>query len=161
MLPLARLGLEGRYRLRREERRSGGLRGLHLEVDRLEQEPRHRPWGGLRRTITDANLDPQLRERVMAVFSLLAEAEGRVHGHSPDQVHFHEVGAIDALVDVVGVCAALKHLGIERLICAAPPAGHGTVLTAHGILPLPAPAVLEIARLRGHPPGLQRGLPLR
>lgn len=157
--PLARLGLEGRYRLTTEERRSGGLRGLHLEVDPLENEPRHRPWGDLRQRIANADLDPHLRERVMAVFSLLAEAEGRVHGHSPDQVHFHEVGAIDALVDIVGVCAGLRHLGIERLICAVPPAGHGTVETAHGMLPLPAPAVLEIALLRGIPLASSEGFP--
>ena len=157
--PLSQLDLAGRYRLGREERRSGGLRGLHLTVESLEKEPHHRPWGQLRRTIADSNLDPGLRERVMAVFSLLAEAEGRVHGHSPDQVHFHEVGGIDALVDVVGVCAALMHLNIQQLICAAPPAGHGTVLTAHGILPLPAPAVLEMARLRGIPLASSEGFP--
>jgi uncharacterized protein (TIGR00299 family) protein len=101
--------------------------------------------------LQQAPLDPLLRERVLAVFGLLAEAEAAVHGHSPERVHFHEVGAIDALVDVVGVCAALLHLQVEQLICAPPPAGHGTVHTAHGLLPLPAPAVLEIARLRGVP----------
>lgn len=157
--PLIQLNLEGQYRLKWEERRSGGLRGLHLCVENLEQEPHHRPWGELRQTLADAHLDPKLKTKVMAVFSLLAEAEGRVHGHSPDHVHFHEVGGMDALVDVVGVCAALKHLGIDQLICAAPPAGHGTVQTAHGILPLPVPAVLEMARLRGIPLASSEGFP--
>jgi uncharacterized protein (DUF111 family) len=64
-------------------------------------------------------------------------------------VHFHEVGAVDALVDVVGVCAGLLHFGVTKLICSPPPGGHGSVATAHGSLPLPAPAVLEIARQRG------------
>ena len=88
---------------------------------------------------------------MLAVFGLLAEAEAAVHGTGADQVHFHEVGAVDALVDVVGVCAGLLHFGVERLVCGVPPGGHGSVLTAHGRLPLPAPAVLEIARRRGIP----------
>ena len=149
--PLESLGLAGRYRLVVEERRSGGLRGLHLAVESLEQEPPHRAWGELRRLITAAPLDPALRQRVLAVFTLLAEAEAAVHGQPVEQVHFHEVGALDALVDVVGVCAALLHLGVEELICTPPPAGHGSVATAHGLLPLPAPAVLEIARVRAMP----------
>jgi uncharacterized protein (TIGR00299 family) protein len=144
--PLAALGLEGRYRLALSEGRSGGLRGLRLAVESLEEEPPHRPWGPLRQRLSGAPLAPELRERVLAVFGLLAEAEATVHGHAPEQVHFHEVGALDALVDIVGVCAGLLHFGIERLICGVPPAGHGLVVTAHGPLPLPAPAVLEIAR---------------
>jgi uncharacterized protein (TIGR00299 family) protein len=96
---------------------------------------------------------------VLGVFSLLAEAEGVVHGQPPEAVHFHEVGAIDALVDVVGVCAALLHLGVDQLVCTAPPAGHGSVSTAHGLLPLPAPAVLEIARARGIPLASAAGFP--
>jgi uncharacterized protein (TIGR00299 family) protein len=144
--PLAALGLEGRYRLALSEGRSGGLRGLRLSVESLEEEPPHRPWGPLRQRLSGAPLAPELRERVLAVFGLLAEAEATVHGHAPEQVHFHEVGALDALVDIVGVCAGLLHFGIERLICGVPPAGHGLVVTAHGPLPLPAPAVLEIAR---------------
>lgn len=144
--PLAALGLEGRYRLTLEERHSGGLRGAHLSVQPLEPQPHHRPWGPLRQQILQAPWPPALRERVLAVFERLAAAEAAVHGHAPEVVEFHEVGAIDALVDVVGVCAGLLHLEVERLVCAIPPAGHGRVTTAHGSLPLPAPAVLELAR---------------
>jgi uncharacterized protein (TIGR00299 family) protein len=149
--PLAALGLAGAYRIECDEARSGGLRGLRLRVECLEPQPSHRRWGELRQQIVAAALAEPLRQRVLAVFSLLAEAEAAVHGHAPEQVHFHEVGAIDALVDIVGVCAGLLHFGIEPLICAVPPAGRGTVATAHGRLPLPAPAVLEIARRRAIP----------
>ena len=149
--PLAALELTGRYRLQLQERRSGGLRGLHLEVEPLESEPSHRHWGELRQRIAAAPLEPALREQVLAVFGLLAEAEASVHGHAPEEVHFHEVGAIDALVDVVGVCAGLRHFGVQQLVCGVPPAGHGSVQTAHGCLPLPAPAVLELARRRAVP----------
>jgi uncharacterized protein (TIGR00299 family) protein len=157
--PLAALGLEGRYRIRIEEGQSGGLRGRRLRVESLEEEPHHRPWGGLRERLVAAPLAPALRERVLSVFTLLAEAEATVHGHPPEQVHFHEVGALDALVDIVGVCAGLLHLGVGQLVCAVPPAGHGTVATAHGRLPLPAPAVLEIARRRSLPLGACGGFP--
>ncbi len=157
--PLAALGLEGRYRLRIEERRSGGLRGLHLDVEALEAQPHHRPWGALRQQIQVAPLAPALRQKVLAVFGLLAEAEATVHGHSAEAVAFHEVGAVDALVDIVGVCAGLLHLGVDPLVCGVPPAGHGSVTTAHGALPLPAPAVLEIARSRGLPLASSEGFP--
>jgi uncharacterized protein (TIGR00299 family) protein len=157
--PLAALGLEGAYRLRIEERRSAGLRGLHLEVEVLERQPVHRPWFDLRQRIQAAPLAPDLQRRVLEVFTLLAEAEAAVHGHPPEAVEFHEVGAIDALVDIVGVCAGLFHCGVERLVCGVPPAGHGSVASAHGALPLPAPAVLEIARSRSVPLASSQGFP--
>ncbi|MDM7938304.1 MAG: nickel pincer cofactor biosynthesis protein LarC [Cyanobium sp. CZS 48M] len=157
--PLAQLGLEGRYRLQHGEARSGGLRGRRLTVETLEPDPPHRSWGSLRQLISGSALEPPLRQRVLAVFGLLAEAEGAVHGQPPEQVHFHEVGALDALVDVVGVCAGLLHLQVEHLICAPPPAGHGSVSTAHGRLPLPAPAVLELARRRSIPLASAEGFP--
>ena len=147
--PLAALGLAQAYRLVVDERKSAGLRGLHLEVELLEVSPPHRHWGDLRQQILAAPLDGALQAKVLEVFSLLAEAEAVVHGVTPEQVHFHEVGAVDALVDVVGVCAGLLHFGVSELICSPPPGGHGAVATAHGPLPLPAPAVLEIARQRG------------
>ena len=157
--PLAALGLQGAYRLRLEERRSGGLRGQHLEVELLEASPPHRLWRELRQHLAAAPLEPQLQARVLAVFERLAQAEGAVHGHGAEQVHFHEVGAVDALVDVVGVCAGLLHFGVEQLVCTPPPAGHGQVRTAHGLLPLPAPAVLELARGRAIPLASSEGYP--
>ena len=157
--PLAALGLAGRYRLELEQRRSAGLRGLHLQVHSLEVQPPHRHWQELEQLLLQAPLAEPLRRRVLAVFALLAEAEAAVHGVPAGRVHFHEVGAIDALVDVVGVCAGLLHLGLDSLICTPPPAGHGQVLTAHGSLPLPAPAVLEIARRHSIPLAGAEGFP--
>ena len=144
--PLQALGLAGLYRLDLQQSRSGGLRGLRLRVESLEPQPPHRHWRDLQRLLNEAPLEASLRTRVLAVFGLLADAEAAVHGHAPEAVHFHEVGALDALVDIVGVCAGLLHFEVERLICTVPPAGHGSVVTAHGRLPLPAPAVL----LSGH-----------
>ena len=144
--PLTALGLEGSYRLVVEERTNGGMRGLQLDVEPVAPTGGHRHWRDLRRQISEAPLEERLKQRVLAVFAALAEAEATVHGSDPDQVHFHEVGAIDSLVDVVGVCAAITALDPDRLLCLAPPAGRGTVQTEHGRLPVPVPAVLELAR---------------
>ncbi|MBV2351906.1 nickel pincer cofactor biosynthesis protein LarC [Synechococcus sp. HK05] len=157
--PLSALGLAEAYRFELQEARSGGLRGLQLQVALTEPSPPHRHWGALRTQLAAAPLEPQLQQRVLAVFSQLANAEAAVHGTGADQVHFHEVGAVDALVDVVGVCAGLQHFGITELICTPPPAGHGRVSTAHGWLPLPAPAVLELARARQLPLASSEGFP--
>ncbi len=147
--PLKRLGLEGAYVLHVSEARSGGLRGLRLRVEELEADPPHRHWCDLRQQIVAADLQPSLSEKVLAVFSTLAEAEASVHGMASDQVHFHEVGAIDSLVDVVGVCAAFDHLQPHSVRCLPPPSGRGTISTAHGVLPVPAPAVLALAQRHG------------
>jgi len=144
--PLAVLGLEQVYALTVSEDRSAGLRGLRLSVEGLELEPPHRLWHDIRALIMAADWSEPLRARVLTVFKALAEAEAAVHGHPIDEVHFHEVGMIDALVDVVGVCAAVEHLAPEQIVCAVPPAGRGKTATAHGFLPVPVPAVLELAR---------------
>ena len=144
--PLAVLGLEQVYALTVAEDRSAGLRGLRLSVEGLELEPPHRLWHDIRALIMAADWSEPLRARVLTVFKALAEAEAAVHGHPIDEVHFHEVGMIDALVDVVGVCAAVEHLAPEQIVCAVPPAGRGKTATAHGFLPVPVPAVLELAR---------------
>ena len=157
--PLADLGLAGFYQLRIEERRSAGLRGLSITVTALEPDPPHRQWADIRHRIEAATLDHALQQRVLAVFEALAEAEAAVHGTSPDSVHFHEVGAMDALVDVVGVCAAMEHLAPLQITCTAPPAGHGSVTSAHGRLPVPVPAVLELARCHQIPLRHDRDLP--
>jgi uncharacterized protein (TIGR00299 family) protein len=144
--PLASLGLAGAYQLTVEETSSGGLRGLRLQVSASGDRQPHRRWGDLRAQIEAAALAEPLRQRVLRVFAALAAAEARVHGMPEEAVHFHEVGAIDSLVDVVGVCAAITHLAPDRLLCQPPPAGRGSVATAHGVLPVPVPAVLELAR---------------
>lgn len=157
--PLASLGFEAAYRLHCEQARSGGLRGSRLTVELLEAQPPQRTWLDLRQRISDCPIDPTLKQQVLKVFACLAEAEGAVHGHAAESVHFHEVGAVDAVVDVVEVCAGLLHFGIDRLICSPLPPGHGSVNTAHGLLPLPAPAVLELARRHRIPLAGGAGLP--
>jgi uncharacterized protein (TIGR00299 family) protein len=114
-------------------------------------DPRHhgRSWREIRRLLRGASLRAPVRERAERIFTALAEAEGRVHGIPAERVHFHEVGAVDAIVDVVGAAAALDRLGITRVTAAPPALGHGTVASEHGRLPLPAPATLEL--LRGIP----------
>lgn len=144
--PLQALGLAKAYALNVEESKSGGLRGLRLTVRSEESNPPHRRWSDLRQLISDASLSPSLKAKVLQVFQALADAEATVHGCAPDQVHFHEIGAIDSLVDVIGVCAGIEHLSPGLIYCTAPPAGHGRVTTAHGVLPVPVPAVLELAK---------------
>ena len=149
--PLAALGLQSSYRLNCSSGSSAGLRGQQLVVELLEASPPHRHWADLKPQLQGAAWPQPLKTKVLEVFQLLAEAEAHVHGVAAEQVHFHEVGAIDSLVDVIGVCAGLLHLGVQSLWATPPPAGHGQVRTAHGVLPVPAPAVLEIARRRQLP----------
>jgi pyridinium-3,5-bisthiocarboxylic acid mononucleotide nickel chelatase len=113
------------------------------------QHSRHLPE--IEALILAADLPQQVIDWSLAVFRRLAEAEGAVHGISPDQVHFHEVGATDAIVDIVGTCLGLNYLGIECLYCSALPVGGGTIWAAHGHLPVPPPAVLKLWEIRQVP----------
>lgn len=122
-----------------------GLAATRVHVDLAESHV-HRTWRDVRGLLTAADLDAAVRDRALAVFERLARAEAAVHGTSPDDVHFHEVGALDAIADVVGVCAGLVHLGLDRLVCSTISVGSGTVRAAHGILPVPPPAVVELLR---------------
>jgi len=157
--PLAALGLQSSYRLNCSSGSSAGLRGQQLVVELLEASPPHRHWAELKPQLQAAAWPQPLKTKVLEVFQLLADAEAHVHGVAAEQVHFHEVGAIDSLVDVIGVCAGLLHLGVQSLWATPPPAGHGQVRTAHGVLPVPAPAVLEIARRRQLPLASSTGFP--
>jgi pyridinium-3,5-bisthiocarboxylic acid mononucleotide nickel chelatase len=109
----------------------------------------HRTWAEIRGLLEGSSLDPEVRGRALEAFTRLAGAEARVHGSSLDDVHFHEVGALDAIADVVGVSAGLAHLGLDTLVVSPVAVGGGQVDTAHGRLPVPAPAVAEL--LRGVP----------
>ena len=112
-------------------------------------EQPHRDWGTIRGLLDRVPLPDRARDRAQEAFRRLAVAEGRIHGIEPERVHFHEVGAIDAIGEVVGVALALESLGIDRVVCSPLPVGPGFVAAAHGRLPLPAPATLEL--LRGAP----------
>lgn len=109
----------------------------------------HRAWSDIREQLRASRLEPAVRERALAIFGRLAEAEAHVHGTAVEAVTFHEVGAIDALVDVVAAAAGFVELGIERVHVSTLPLGGGFVHTAHGRLPVPGPAVVEL--LRGWP----------
>ena len=125
-----------------------GIRAAHVEV-RAPAEPHpHRPWREIRAMIGRAALPGRAGELSQSAFALLAAAEARIHGIAPEEVEFHEVGAIDSIVDVVGAALLVDALAPERIVALPPPAGGGTGRSAHGIIPLPAPATLEVLRGR-------------
>jgi pyridinium-3,5-bisthiocarboxylic acid mononucleotide nickel chelatase len=103
-----------------------------------------RGWGHLRDLLADAGLPPPVRGAAAAVFARLAEVEAAVHGDAVDDVHLAEVGGLDAVADVVGVAAGLHHLGITEVVAGPLAVGSGTVRTAHGVLPVPVPAVVGL-----------------
>jgi uncharacterized protein (TIGR00299 family) protein len=107
-------------------------------------EAEHRPYRDIRELLVAADLPERVRERSLRVFARLAEVEGAMHGIDPEQVEFHEVGSLDAIVDIVGSCAALESLGIDRIECSPITVGQGTIRAAHGVLPNPSPAVVEL-----------------
>jgi uncharacterized protein (TIGR00299 family) protein len=115
-----------------------------------EADVPHRTWADVRALLDAAGLDPVVRDRSHSTFARLAEAEGRVHGTSADDVHFHEVGAHDAIGDVVGVCAGLAWLG-EDVVVSPIALGGGTARSAHGTIPVPVPAVLQLVSGAGAP----------
>jgi pyridinium-3,5-bisthiocarboxylic acid mononucleotide nickel chelatase len=126
------------------------LAGTRALVHAPEQ-PTHRHLDDVRAIIEASALAPQVKQRSVQVFTLLAEAEGQVHGVSASAVHFHEVGALDAIVDIVGVVAGLALLDIAEVYASPLPLGSGWVRAAHGLLPLPAPAVLALLAKAGAP----------
>ncbi|NKQ52676.1 nickel pincer cofactor biosynthesis protein LarC [Amycolatopsis sp. K13G38] len=123
-----------------------GTRARKVDPVSLVDSPPHRHWAAIRRMLTEAALPGPVADDALRVFGRLAEAEARVHGTTAEEVHFHEVGALDAIADVVGTCAALHELGVDRLTVSAIAVGSGTVRAAHGTLAVPVPAVVEMTR---------------
>jgi uncharacterized protein (TIGR00299 family) protein len=144
---VARLPLSG-WALSAEPVLRGGIGGTKVHVS-VEESTVVRTAAHIQGLVTEAHLPQRVEARALAVFGALAEAEGRLHRRPPDQVHFHEVGGIDAIVDVVGTCAALEVLDVDEVACSPVAVGLGMVRAAHGIIPNPAPAVVEL--LRGVP----------
>lgn len=176
---LATLGLSDEFTLTVTPTHRQGLRALHAEVkltppaeDHHPGHHHHRPAAAeheqgsaaaivsptasrnlpaIEHLITQAALPDRAQHWSLAVFRRLAEAEAAVHGIAVDQVHFHEVGATDAIVDIVGTCLGLDYLGVDHLVCSPLPTGRGRVRAAHGWLPVPAPAVLKLLEQRQVP----------
>ncbi|MCA8920769.1 MAG: nickel pincer cofactor biosynthesis protein LarC [Planctomycetes bacterium] len=142
------LGLGARLEVSTTHRR--GLLAHRVQVSGPESPP-HRAWRDVRALLGGLPLPERARARALAAFAALAEAEAAVHGAEVEEVHFHEVGAIDAIVDVVGTCLALELLGVDTVSASAFPLGQGSVAAAHGRLPVPVPAVLELLARRGAP----------
>jgi uncharacterized protein (TIGR00299 family) protein len=138
-LPVRGWGLDAEPVLR------GGIAATKIHVS-ADESTVVRTAAHITGMVEEARLPERVRRRAVATFTALADAEGRLHRRPPEQVHFHEVGGIDAIIDVVGTCAALEVLGIDEVRASAVATGTGMVRAAHGLLPNPAPAVVELLR---------------
>ena len=166
---LAKLSLPEDYRLLVKAVEHQGQRATHADVhlgahsyshDGEHDEHTHGEKSGhaahrhlpqIEMLIDAADLPERVKTWSLEIFRTLAIAEGQVHGIPPESVHFHEVGATDAIVDIVGTCIGLDWLGIDEVFCSALPMGGGTVRAAHGVLPVPVPAVLQLLSTRQVP----------
>ncbi len=162
---LALLGINQEYQLRVESVNHQGQRATQVRVNLIAEKSSvnndptenkrhqlgHRHLPTIEKLIKQAQLPTRPTQWSLEIFRNLAVAEGAVHGIPPEQVHFHEVGATDAIVDIVGTCLGLNWLGIDQLYCSALPTGGGMVKAAHGILSVPVPAVLKLWEQRQVP----------
>ena len=126
-----------------------GMAAMYVKVTAEDQSESTGPLGAILEILEKSELAPRVRERAGAIFRKLGEAEARVHDVPLEKIHFHEVGAVDAIVDIVGACIGFEALGIEKFACSALNVGGGTVKMAHGVLPVPAPATANL--LQGRP----------
>lgn len=131
------------YRIRVEKEKRQTIMATRFFVDVEEHHQPHRHYADIKKMIVDADIKPAVKDIAIGIFQNIAEAEARVHGSTVDKVHFHEVGAVDSIVDIVGAAAALDHFGAT--VTSTPvPLGSGMMKAAHGHLPIPAPATLFI-----------------
>ena len=150
-LPLDRLLAElkkiplGFYEFKRSRAVRGHLAGTRVEIRVPAEQPR-RKLNDITELIVQSALSASVQQRVLDVFNRLAEAEGKLHNMPPAEVHFHEIGAVDSIIDIVGTCVGLEMLDISNLICSPVNVGGGMVQAAHGSLPVPAPASLELLK---------------
>ncbi len=133
------------FELRGETVNHSGIAAIHIDV-LVEEQHEHRHLSAITKIIESSDLSSRVKQRALRVFERLAEAEARVHGTTPEKIHFHEVGALDAIVDVVGACIGLEYLGIDTVVSTPLHFGTGTVKCAHGIMPVPVPAVVELTQ---------------
>ena len=124
-------------------RDKSGISALHADV-KTSEEKAHRHLHHIEKIIKDSGLSENVKARAIKIFTKLAKAEAKVHGTEIEKVHFHEVGAMDAIIDVVGACIGFEILKIEKFVCSKIHVGSGFVNMAHGKFPVPPPAVAEL-----------------
>lgn len=139
---LRKLPLDG-YRLEIEDVKRGGVGGKRFKV-KVEEGQVERRLGDIKGIIEKSTLSEDVKDLSIKVFERLAEAEARVHRVGVNEIHFHEVGGVDSIIDIVSASLSLSYLGIERVYSSEVPLSQGTVSCSHGLLPLPAPAVMEL-----------------
>ncbi|MFC2947842.1 LarC family nickel insertion protein [Virgibacillus sediminis] len=123
--------------------------GEHIHHHHQHHGHDHRTYKDIVKMIGDSDLDEQVKDTAVKIFTKIGEAEGKIHGQPLDKVHFHEVGAVDSIIDIVGTAILIHQLGTDTIKCSPVPVGGGKIHIDHGIYPVPAPATLEI--LRGVP----------
>ena len=154
---LRKLGLEG-WQISASKVKRGAISATHVNVETSEGH-HHRGLSIILGRIEKAQLAPRAAERATRIFTRLAEAEAKVHAEPIEKVHFHEVGAVDSIIDIVGACVGFELLGLDDFTCSAMDVGGGTVNTAHGELMVPAPATTELlAGVPVHTSGVQKEL---
>ena len=139
---LSKLGLTG-YELSVRQEKRCGIAGSYVDISVTDNQT-SRTWLDIDTMIANANLDEADKSLARRIFKRLGEAEAKIHGIDLNIVHFHEVGAVDSIIDIVGAAIALNRLGVEQVLCAPLPLGQGSIKSAHGEYPLPAPATLEV-----------------
>lgn len=134
-----------RYRLEVSKKFVNGIEATRFRV-RVEESGAGRSWKTIRKIIKQSSLEADVKDRGLDIFARLAEAEGTIHGVPPDRVHFHEVGAIDSIVDIMATAIGTHHLKIDSFVFSSVPLGRGVTPSRHGPLPVPAPATLELLK---------------
>ena len=142
---LSLLNLDDQFELTVSRAKKRGISGTRARVECRPQDT-HRHLSHIRELIETSTLANSVKETAVRIFEGLAEAEGKVHDISPDEVHFHEVGAVDAVVDVVGAAIGLEYLKPDRVVCGPVELGSGMVRCEHGVMPVPAPATAELLK---------------
>ena len=155
---LEKLNLAGEFKLERKNVLKNGIAATKIDVVPLKSQPHARSYADIKQILEGSNLSKRCKQRAGAIFRTIAEAEAKVHGTQIDRVHFHEVGAIDSIVDIAGAAICVEYLfenlGISRVVSSKIELGGGVAICDHGALSVPAPAVCEI--LRGVPVSLGR-----
>ncbi|MDY2736413.1 nickel pincer cofactor biosynthesis protein LarC [Intestinibacter sp.] len=142
---LDKLNLNGEFEIEINEKFENGIKGTNVNVIAKENHV-HRNLIDIYDIIEQSSLNDSIKENAKKIFMEVAKAEAKVHGTSIDKIHFHEVGAIDSIVDIVGSCILIDLLCVDKIYATKVPLGSGFVKCAHGIIPVPAPAVVEILK---------------